>query len=346
MRKIYLIREKSSKFGGAEVYLSRLASVLKKQGIDCQIVNSIFPSFLPSWLRIILFNFQVCLTKKNRFYLSLERIMCPDIYRAGDGVHKVFLTIEKKSKLNLLHPVYLFLEKRCFDNAKCIIANSNMVKNEIIESYGINPNKIDVVNNGVNFNKFDYTSSFNKLSEEFGLSEQDKLLLHVGSGFKRKGVEEFLTIISKLVGHNIKAFVIGKEKDIAYYKELSKSLNIDNQVFFTGPREDVNDFYTVCDVFILAAHYEPFGNVILEAMGYNNAVITTKMCGANFLLDDKFIMTNSNDTTTVSVINNLLENDEYLQEIKSINYKKSLDFTIEKNVEETLELINKVMQHE
>ena len=346
MRKIYLIREKKSKFGGAEVYLSRLSNALTDKGLEYEIINSIFPSFLPSWLRIILFNLQVCLTKKNKFYLSLERIICPDIYRAGDGVHKVFLTIEKKSKLNLLHPVYLFLEKRCFDNAKCIIANSNMVKNEIIESYGINPNKIDVVNNGVNFNKFDYTSSFNKLSEEFGLREKDKLLLHVGSGFKRKGVEEFLTIISKLDDHNIKAFVIGKEKDIAYYKELSKSLNIDNQVFFIGPREDVNDFYTVCDVFILATHYEPFGNVILEAMSYNNAVITTKMCGANFLLEDKFVMTNPNDITIVNVINNLLENDGYLKEIKGINYKKSLDFTIEKNAEETIEIINKAIQYE
>ena len=142
MRKIYLIREKKSKFGGAEVYLSRLSSALADKGVEHEIINSIFPSFLPSWLRIILFNLQVCLTKKNKFYFSLERIICPDIYRAGDGVHKVFLTIEKKSKLNLLHPVYLFLEKRCFNNAKRIIANSNMVKNEIVNTYDINPEKI------------------------------------------------------------------------------------------------------------------------------------------------------------------------------------------------------------
>lgn len=118
MKGICLIREKSSKFGGAEVYLSRLAKALKVEGIKYQIVNSIFPSFLPSWLRIILFNFQVCLTKKNKLYFSLERIVCPDVYRAGDGVHKVFLNIENKSKLNPLHPIYLFLEKRCFNNAR------------------------------------------------------------------------------------------------------------------------------------------------------------------------------------------------------------------------------------
>ncbi len=67
MKEICLIREKTSKFGGAEVYLSRLAKVLNDNGIKHQVVNSIFPKFLPSWLRIILFNLQVCLTKKINF---------------------------------------------------------------------------------------------------------------------------------------------------------------------------------------------------------------------------------------------------------------------------------------
>ncbi|HIE73018.1 MAG TPA: glycosyltransferase family 1 protein, partial [Flavobacteriales bacterium] len=171
MKKIHLIREKASKFGGAEVYLSRLSKALGDNDIDHQIVNSVFPKFLPSWLRIISFNLQVCLTKKNKFYFSLERIVCSDVYRAGDGVHKVFLSVENKSKLNPLHPVYLYLEKRCFNNAKRIIANSNMIKNEIINTYGIDPNKIDIVYNGIEPKKADYKHSFNKLSKEFNINK-------------------------------------------------------------------------------------------------------------------------------------------------------------------------------
>ena len=70
---------------------------------------------------VIFFNIQVSIFKGKRFYFSLERITCPDIYRAGDGVHKTFLGVEKKSKLNFLHPAYIYLEKRCFQNAKKII---------------------------------------------------------------------------------------------------------------------------------------------------------------------------------------------------------------------------------
>ena len=179
--------------------------------IEHQILHSLFPKFLPSWIRVILFNFQVNLTKKNKFYYSLDRITCPDIYRAGDGVHKVFLTIEKKSTLNLLHPIYLYLERQCFKNAKYIIANSKMVKQQIIDCYNISPNKINVIYNGIELKKINYKESFRKLSKEFIIKQDQSILLFVGSGFKRKGVSEFLQIFSKLKTKNILAFIIGKD---------------------------------------------------------------------------------------------------------------------------------------
>jgi len=342
MKKIHLIREKPSKFGGAEVYLSRLAKALKVEGIKYQIVNSIFPSFLPSWLRIILFNFQVCLTKKNKLYFSLERIVCPDVYRAGDGVHKVFLNIENKSKLNPLHPIYLFLEKRCFNNAKFIIANSNMIKDEIIDTYGIRPNKIDVVYNGVESKTINHESSFKKLSKEFDIDKNSSILLYVGSGFKRKGVEEFLEIIAKLKNQSVKAFIIGKEKNLEYYQQLSKDLKIDKTVIFTGPRADVDDFYTISDIFLFPTRYEPFSNVVLEAMSFENAVFTTRQNGAHEILTDEYIMASSKDFSVAKKIDDLLEDAKELSDIKRENKLIASKLSIELNMQKTIEVINKV----
>jgi len=342
MKKIHLIREKPSKFGGAEVYLSRLSKALKVEGVEYQIVNSIFPSFLPSWLRIILFNFQVCLTKKNKLYFSLERIVCPDVYRAGDGVHKVFLNIENKSKLNPLHPIYLFLEKRCFNNAKFIIANSNMIKDEIIDTYGIRPNKIDVVYNGVESKTINHESSFKKLSKEFDIDKNSSILLYVGSGFKRKGVEEFLEIIAKLKNQSVKAFIIGKEKNLEYYQQLSKDLKIDKTVIFTGPRADVDDFYTIGDIFLFPTRYEPFSNVVLEAMSFENAVFTTRQNGAHEILTDEYIMASSKDFSVAKKIDDLLEDAKELSDIKRENKLIASKLSIELNMQKTIEVINKV----
>ena len=110
MKKIYLIRSKKNQFGGAENYLSRLSNNLDSKGIEYEVIYSKFPNFLPSWIKALAFNFQLKITKRSRFYFSLERISNPDIYRAGDGVHKAFLDSYNKSSLNPLHFVYIFLE--------------------------------------------------------------------------------------------------------------------------------------------------------------------------------------------------------------------------------------------
>ena len=342
MKEIFFIRANQTKTGGAEVYLERLSKVLDKKNINYQIIYSRFPKFIPSWVRVLLFNIQVCSTKKNRFYFSLERITCPDVYRAGDGVHKVFLKYCHKSIFNPLHRIYLYIEKRCFNNAKLIIANSKMVKNQIIKAYGINDSKIHVIYNGIEICDFDRNKAFNRLDSLFKL-DNHKIILFVGSGFERKGVREFLEIISRLKDYNIKAIVVGKEKNIKLYYDLAIKLDIGDKVVFTGPREDVSDFYAISDIFVLPTHYEPFSNVVLEAMAFENIVFTTKQNGASEILDNKFIMSSPSDYSIVDTIYNILDNEDYLDRIKSENRKKVRDFTIEKNTVNTLNAIREFL---
>ena len=334
MKKITFLRLKSSKFGGAENYLSRLSDELKKRNIEYEIKYSTAPKFLVSWLKAIWYNLEVCIPKKDKFYFSLERVVCPDIYRAGDGVHKVFLEVEKKSKLNPLHLVYLFIEKRMFKNAKKIIANSKMVKQQIIDTYNIDENKIKVVYNGVPLKPL---ADFSDIKKEFNIKDE-KILLYVGSGFKRKGVKEVIEIASKL--KNYKLFIIGKEKKIDEYKNYAKNLGVD--AIFTGARSDVDKFYSMADVFIFPTHYEPFSNVVLEAMSFKCIVFTTAQNGASEILDSEFVMKNPKDYK-IDLIQKLLNDEKYLNEIKEKNYKISQNFSIQKNVDETLKVINETL---
>ncbi len=340
MNKIYFIRANKTKFGGAEVYLSRLATTLKQQDIEYKIINSNLPKFLPSWIRALLFDFKICKEKEDKFYFSLERVRCPNIYRAGDGVHKVFLTVEKKSKLNPLHMVYLWIEKQMFNNASKIIANSEMVKQQIITTYNIDPEKIEVIYNGVPLKPI---SDFESIKKEF-LIKDEKILLYVGSGFKRKGAEELLEIISKLQYQNIKCFIVGKEKKLNYYKNKAKELGIEEKVIFTGPRSDVDKFYSMADVFLFPTHYEPFSNVILEAMSFENAVFTTKQNGAAEILDEIYVMQHPKDFSVVQKIDNLFFDENRLSKIKKENTETVQNFSIEKNVKDTLSIINKLLK--
>ena len=344
MKTIYFLRANKTKHGGAEVYLSRLSEALNVKGIQHTLIHSNIPKVLPSWLRALMFNTKVCAAKiDNSFYFSLERITCADVYRAGDGVHKVFVSVENKSFLNPLHSVYIYLEKKCFQNSKKIIANSQMIKQQIIDTYDIPSDKIEVIHNGIKLEHYDKKISYVKLQKEFSLDEHKMTILYVGSGFKRKGVKEFLHILSKLTSMNFQAFVVGKEKKMKDYRNLSKELGIENKVIFTGPRDDVKDFYAISDIFLFPTRYEPFSNVVLEAMMYENAVITTQQNGAHEILDDTYNMKTPYDFSIVPKIDALLENEKILQKVKERNLEIVQNFTIEKNVEKTLKVIDEVI---
>ncbi len=218
-----------------------------------------------------------------------------------------------------------------------------MVMKEIQMHYGISEKKIKVIYNGFNPVDLDYSDSFNKISKEFNISKNEHILLYVGSGFKRKGVADFLRIVSKLNDKKFKAFVIGKDSNINNYKKIAKEFLIDKKVIFTGPRVDVNHFYNISDIFIFPTHYEPFGNVVLEAMSYGNAVFTTMNNGASEIIDSDFVMKTPKDDSVVNKIRVLLDNPSRLAEIKAINLELSKNFSIEKNVSEVMKVINETI---
>ena len=87
-----------------------------------------------------------------------------------------------------------------------------MVKQQIINEYNTNPNKIKVIYNGIELKKISYSKSFARLSKEFSIKKDQATLIFVGSGFKRKGVREFLKIVSKL-----------KTKDFCFVNSLAFS---------------------------------------------------------------------------------------------------------------------------
>ena len=92
--------------------------------------------------------------------MSLERVWSCDVYRAGDGVHRAWLrrradhdgTFGKiKGVFNRKHRGILRLEESLFGHggARRVIANSEMVKDEIVKLYGYPAEEVIVIPNGV-----------------------------------------------------------------------------------------------------------------------------------------------------------------------------------------------------
>src|SRR5215475_3970534 len=124
--------------------------------------------------------------------MSLERVWQCDVYRAGDGVHQAWLNRRRKFEMplqrfvrgiNRKHAEILRLEQSLFakQGAGRVIANSEMVKNEIVDLYRYPAAQIKVIRTGVPLEDFRFDPKLrDKARAELKLKLDDIALLFAG----------------------------------------------------------------------------------------------------------------------------------------------------------------------
>lgn len=220
---------------------------------------------------------------------SHERIAGCDIYRAGDGVHRRWL-MQRARILPSWRGKWLFMDRyhryvmkaeRAMYQApelKAVICNAEMVKQEIIEDFSIPANKIHVIYNAIDSSRFVPANEElrAKLRNEMAIPQNAVALVFVGSGFERKGLASAIRAIANTDRYLV---VVGQDKADKQYQELAQSLGCQNRVRFMGMQKNTLPFYQAVDGLLLPTLYDPFPNVILEAMACGLPVITSHTCG-------------------------------------------------------------------
>jgi UDP-glucose:(heptosyl)LPS alpha-1,3-glucosyltransferase len=290
--KIGLVRRGFSPTGGAESYLKRLGRALTDAGHQAILYSTrdwpqaewpygpLIRSDAVSPLRFAK-AVQAC-RQPDEILFSLERVMRCDCYRAGDGVHKVWL--ERRAahepgwraffrRVNHKHAEILDLERNLFERggARQVIANSRMVQKEIIHEFGYPAEKITVIYNGLPDPPFKRKApSRLETRREWGLQKDDVAFLFAGSGWKRKGLAYAIRAIARVSNPNVRLLVAGTGKQQSYGS---------NRVHFLGPVADMPSLFLATDAFVLPTVYDPFSNACLEALSYGLPVLTTATNG-------------------------------------------------------------------
>jgi UDP-glucose:(heptosyl)LPS alpha-1,3-glucosyltransferase len=230
---------------------------------------------------------------------SHERVACCDVYRAGDGVHAQWLEERARvqgplarfaTRANPHHRYLLAAERNLFASKrlKAVICNSEMVREEIAKRFGTSREKLVLIRNAVDGTVFRpalRSEMRAAVRQQLRLPPEGNVVLHVGSGFERKGVAALLAAAARAATKPF-VVVVGRDKRTEHYAGLARRLGIGERVRFTGAVSDVRPYYAAADAFVLASLYDPQPNAMLEAMACALPVVTTPRCGAAELLRD------------------------------------------------------------
>lgn len=203
----------------------------------------------------------------------------------------------RKSKAKLIITRHVLFPLNCFhkfalSKTARVIAVSKAVERNLIEQKIFSAEKIRVVPNGIDFEKFDTgTNDADRIffRQQLNLSEDSLLIGSIGELKPLKGHESLLRAAAKLVQcfDNIHFVIAGEGESRKDFERLVHELKVKNRVHFLGWLEDVGPMLRAIDVFVSASHSESFGLAIIEAMACGAAVVTTKTEGASEVVEDK-----------------------------------------------------------
>ncbi|UOE42007.1 glycosyltransferase [Chryseobacterium suipulveris] len=149
-----------------------------------------------------------------------------------------------------------------YNNYDKIICQSDDMKNDLLENFSIDEEKMVKINNPVDF---DFIES--KLQESIkpeSFREDFKNVVAIGNLSARKGFDILLKVFAYLKKEKILLHILGDGRDREFLHHMRNELGLEN-VIFHGQQKNPYQFLKFADLFILSSRYEGFPNVLLEA---------------------------------------------------------------------------------
>ena len=290
--KIGLVRRGFSATGGAEAYLFRLATGLAQTGHEPVLITT------GDWPEERWPNSSIIrLTGKTPqkfaaavaearpdvdITFSLERVPGCHVYRAGDGVHAAWLHRRSQFEprwrrfLHLVNPKHLSLmrlECEVYETAQHVIANSEMVAEEIVRWQEFPRERVHVIPNGIG--KSLECLSRTEARQRLDVPQDAFCVLFVGTGWERRGLKFAIRAVENLGGKTL-LLVAGRGSAERYCSSRAK---------FLGPVSDLSALFSAADVFTLPTLYDPFSNACLEALAAGLPVVTTTANGFSEIIE-------------------------------------------------------------
>lgn len=233
---------------------------------------------------------------------------------------------------------HIMIDRFLFNFTDRIVCNSEEIKKIYLERLKGNENKFVVIYNGLEIERYEGLFENEEIKKGFGIKEE-KIVITGGRLSFEKNLETFLFAAKKVKDRyeRVKFLIIGEGREKDKLLKMTKELNLENDVIFTGYREDLPELIKISEIVVLTSLWEGMPNLILEGMICKKPVICTKFGGAKEIIKDGengFLVEPKNVEDIAHKILFLLKNGETARDMGEKGYKFVKErFSLEKMVE-------------
>lgn len=193
-----------------------------------------------------------------------------------------------------------------------------------------NKEKTIILSNAIDINEinnFDIGKS-EKVRKEFNITRDKIVIGFIGRLDSEKGIVPFIKELAKYKDKfsNCKVLLVGNGSQEDEVKKLIRENNLGELFVLTGFQNDVYRFYPIIDIFFLPSLYEGLPMVLLEAMAFGKAIISTDVGSINEVInkDTGVLIGACEYKKFINELANLKDNKKLI-EFYSINTKRIVD---------------------
>jgi glycosyltransferase involved in cell wall biosynthesis len=183
--------------------------------------------------------------------------------------------------------------RSALQNADRILAVSEFTRDRMIDQQNLDPDQVAILPNTFDSKRFSIAPKPTYLLERYNLNRNHQILLTVArldQSEQYKGYDQVLRAIPQVLTTipDLHYLIVGKGNDTDRIKQMITELNLENNVTLVGfvPDSELNDYYNLCDLFVMPSKGEGFGIVFLEAIACGKPVIAGNQDGSVTALND------------------------------------------------------------
>ncbi|MFZ3136297.1 MAG: glycosyltransferase family 4 protein [Thermodesulfovibrionales bacterium] len=184
---------------------------------------------------------------------------------------------------------YMFAEWLFSHYVDQIVAVSESAKKDLVTYEKISSDKIQVIMNGIDGNKYNGNIDRNIKLKELGIdTNYDFILGFAGRLSPEKGLTYLLKAMSIIVSKypSTLLLIAGEGVLMADLKKETEQLNLNNNIKFSGPRSDIPEIMNILDMFVLPSLREGLPLVLLEAAAASLPIVATDVGGSKDIVKD------------------------------------------------------------